>query len=211
MKGYNFPEYDTPVMVSKKVAVIGGGNVAMDSARSSLRLGADEVAVLYRRTEKEMPARREEYENAIEEGIKFIFLVQPIEIIGDEGGYVKGIKVIHNKLGQPDESGRRRPVPIPGSEEILPFDTAIIAIGQKPSPLIPQTYKKLKTGRKGNIEVNPETCETNVPGIFAGGDIATGAATVISAMGMGKKAAKSIIEYLSKKTLIKNESPYNRK
>ena len=199
MKGYNFPEYDTPVMVGKKVAVIGGGNVAMDSARSSLRLGADEVVVLYRRTEKEMPARREEYENAIEEGIKFIFLVQPIEIIGDEGGYVKGIKVIHNKLGEPDESGRRRPVPIPGSEEILPFDTVIVAIGQKPSPLIPQTYKKLKTGRKGNIEVNPETCETNVPGIFAGGDIATGAATVISAMGMGKKAAKSIIEYLSTK------------
>jgi len=199
MKGYNFPEYDTPVMVGKKVAVIGGGNVAMDSARSSLRLGADEVVVLYRRTEKEMPARREEYENAVEEGIKFIFLVQPIEIIGDENGYVKGIKVIHNKLGQPDESGRRRPVPIPGSEEILPFDTVIVAIGQKPSPLIPQTYKKLKTGRKGNIEVNPETCETNVPGIFAGGDIATGAATVISAMGMGKKAAKSIIEYLSTK------------
>ncbi len=199
MKGYNFPEYDTPVMVGKKVAVIGGGNVAMDSARSSLRLGADEVVVLYRRTEKEMPARREEYENAVEEGIKFIFLVQPIEIIGDENGYVKGIKVIHNKLGQPDESGTRKPVPIPGSEEILPFDTVIIAIGQKPSPLIPQSYKKLKTGRKGNIEVNPETCETNVPGIFAGGDIATGAATVISAMGMGKKAAKRIIEYLSTK------------
>jgi len=203
MKGYNFPEYDTPVMVGKKVAVIGGGNVAMDSARSSLRLGADEVVVLYRRTEKEMPARREEYENAIEEGIKFIFLVQPVEIIGDEGGYVKGIKVIHNKLGEPDESGRRKPVPIPGSEEILPFDTVIVAIGQKPSPLIPQTYKKLKIGRKGNIEVNPETCETNVPGIFAGGDIATGAATVISAMGMGKKAAKSIIEYLSTKNSYK--------
>jgi len=148
MKSYNFPESDTPVMIGKKVAVIGGGNVAMDSARSSLRLGADEVIVLYRRTEKEMPARREEYENAVEEGIKFIFLVQPLEIIGDEKGYVRGIKVIHNELGEPDESGRRKPIPIPGSEEILSFDTVIVAIGQKPSPLIPQTYKKLKIGRK---------------------------------------------------------------
>lgn len=202
MKAYNFPEYDTPVEVGRKVAVIGGGNVAMDSARSSLRLGADEVTVLYRRTEKEMPARREEYENAVEEGIKFVFLVQPLEILGDENGFVKGIKVIHNKLGEPDESGRRRPVPVEGSEEILIFDTVIVAIGQKPSPLIPMSYKKLKTGRKGNIEVNPETCETNIPGIFAGGDIATGAATVISAMGMGKRAAKSITEYLN----IKNKT-----
>ncbi|MCS7180613.1 MAG: NADPH-dependent glutamate synthase [bacterium] len=198
MKGYLFPEYDTPVSVGKKVAVIGGGNVAMDSARSALRLGAKEVVVLYRRTEKEMPARKEEYENAIEEGIKFIFLVQPIEIIGDDNGYVKGIKVVHNKLGEPDESGRRKPIPIPNSEEILPFDTVIVAIGQSPSPLIPLTYPYLKTGRHGNIIVNPETCETNVNGIYAGGDIATGSATVISAMGMGKKAAKSIIEYLKK-------------
>ncbi|MCD6408061.1 NADPH-dependent glutamate synthase [bacterium] len=200
MKGYLFPEYDTPVSVGEKVAVIGGGNVAMDSARCALRLGAKEVTVLYRRTEKEMPARKEEYENAIEEGIKFIFLVQPLEIVGDEHGYVKGIKVIHNTLGEPDESGRRRPVPIEGSEEILPFDTVIIAIGQKPSPLIPMAYKKLKTGRKGNIEVDPETCATNVEGIYAGGDIATGAATVISAMGMGKKAAKSIVKYLLSRT-----------
>ncbi len=196
MKAYNFPEYDTPVLIGKRVAVIGGGNVAMDSARSSLRLGANEVVVLYRRTEKEMPARKEEYENAIEESIKFIFLVQPLEIISDKNGYVKGIKVIHNELGKPDESGRRRPVPIEGTEEILPFDTIVVAIGQNPSPLIPQSYKKLKTGKKGNIEVNPETCETNIPGIFAGGDIATGAATVISAMGMGKTAAKNIIERL---------------
>ncbi|MFN4227594.1 MAG: NADPH-dependent glutamate synthase [Candidatus Ratteibacteria bacterium] len=196
MKGYLFPEYDTPVSVGEKVAVIGGGNVAMDSARSALRLGAKEVVVLYRRTEKEMPARKEEYENALEEGIKFIFLVQPLEIIGDEKGYVKFVKVIHNKLGEPDESGRRKPVPIEGSEEVIPFDTVIVAIGQSPSPLITQTYPELKTGRHGNIIVNPETCETNIKGIYAGGDIATGAATVISAMGMGKKAAKSIIEYL---------------
>jgi glutamate synthase (NADPH/NADH) small chain len=173
--------------------------VAMDSARSALRLGAKEVVVLYRRTENEMPARKEEYENAVEEGIKFIFLVQPLEIIGDENGYVKGIKIIHNELGEPDESGRRRPVPIPGSEEILPFDTIIVAIGQSPSPLITQTYPELKTGKHGNIIVDTETCQTNIEGIYAGGDIATGAATVISAMGMGKKAAISIISYLLKK------------
>ncbi|MCM8777716.1 MAG: NADPH-dependent glutamate synthase [Candidatus Omnitrophica bacterium] len=196
MKGYLFPEYDTPVTTGDRVAVIGGGNVAMDSARSALRLGAKEVIVLYRRTEKEMPAREEEVEHAMEEGIKFIFLVQPIEIIGDENGYVKGIKLIHNKLGEPDESGRRRPVPIEGSEEIIPVDCVIVAIGQNPSPLIPSTYKNLKTGKKGNIIVNEETGETNIPGIFAGGDIATGAATVISAMGMGRKAAQSIMKYL---------------
>ncbi len=202
MKAYLFPEYDTPVSVGEKVAVIGGGNVAMDSARSALRLGAKEVIVLYRRTENEMPARKEEYENAVEEGIKFIFLVQPIEIIGDENGYVKAVKVIHNKLGEPDESGRRRPVPIPGSEEILPFDTVIVAIGQSPHPLITQTYPKLKVGKHGNIIVDPETCQTNIEGIYAGGDIATGAATVISAMGMGKKAARSIIHYLRTKSNI---------
>ncbi|MCM8767121.1 MAG: NADPH-dependent glutamate synthase [Candidatus Omnitrophica bacterium] len=196
MKGYLFPEYDTPVSIGEKVAVIGGGNVAMDSARSALRLGAKEVVVLYRRTENEMPARKEEYENAKEEGIKFVFLVQPLEIIGDENGFVKGVKVIHNELGEPDESGRRKPVPIPGSEEIIPFDTVIVAIGQSPSPLITQTYPLLKTGKHGNIIVNPETCETNIKGIYAGGDIATGAATVISAMGMGKKAARSIISFL---------------
>jgi len=200
MKGYLFPEYDTPVSIGEKVAVIGGGNVAMDSARSALRIGAKEVVVLYRRTENEMPARKEEYENAVEEGIKFIFLVQPVEIIGDENGYVKGIKIIHNELGEPDESGRRRPVPIPGSEEILPFDTIIVAIGQSPSPLIPKTYPELKTGKHGNIIVDPETCKTNIDGIYAGGDIATGAATVISAMGMGKKAANSIINYLLAKS-----------
>jgi glutamate synthase (NADPH/NADH) small chain len=199
MKGYLFPDYDTPVSVGKKVAVIGGGNVAMDSARASLRLGAEQVNVLYRRTEKEMPARLEEYEHAKEEGINFIFLVQPLEILGDEEGYVNGVRVIHNKLGEPDESGRRRPVPMEGSEEIIQTDSIIVAIGQNPSPLIPNTYKKLQIGKKGNIIVDERTCETNISGIFAGGDIATGAATVISAMGMGKTAAKSIIKYLEKK------------
>jgi len=197
MKGYLFPEYDTPVTTGEKVAVVGGGNVAMDSARSALRLGAKEVIVLYRRTEKEMPARREEVEHAMEEGIKFVFLVQPLEILGDEDGFVKGIKVIHNRLGEPDESGRKSPVPIEGTEEVIPVDCVIVAIGQNPSPLIPSTYKELKTGKKGNIVVNEETGETNIPGIFAGGDIATGAATVISAMGMGRKAAQSIIKYLA--------------
>lgn len=196
MKGYLFPEYDTPVSTGEMVAVIGGGNVAMDSARAALRLGAKQVNVLYRRTEKEMPARLEEYENAKEEGIIFRFLVQPLKIIGDGLGYVCGIEVIHNRLGEPDESGRRSPVPVEGTGEIVRADSVIVAIGQNPSPLIPSTYKKLETGRKGNIAVNPETCETNIPGIFAGGDIATGAATVISAMGMGKRAAKSIMEYL---------------
>ena len=200
MKGYLFPEYDTPVTTGEKVAVIGGGNVAMDSARSALRLGAKEVIVLYRRTEKEMPARKEEVEHAMEEGIKFVFLVQPLKILGDENGFVKGIKVIHNRLGEPDESGRRSPVSIEGTEEIIPVDCVIVAIGQKPSPLIPATYKNLKTGKKGTIIVNEETGETNIPGIFAGGDIATGAATVISAMGMGRKAAQSIIKYLEKLT-----------
>ncbi|MGC8977089.1 MAG: NADPH-dependent glutamate synthase [Candidatus Ratteibacteria bacterium] len=200
MKAYLFPEYDTPISIGEKVAVIGGGNVAMDCARSALRIGAKEVFVLYRRTENQMPARKEEYENAIEEGIKFIFLVQPVEIIGDENGYVKGIKIIHNKLGEPDESGRPKPIPIEGSEEILSFDTVIVAIGQSPSPLITQSYPELKTGKHGNIIVNLKTCETNIKGIYAGGDVATGSATVISAMGMGKKAAKSIIEYLKNKS-----------
>ncbi|HNS32043.1 MAG TPA: NADPH-dependent glutamate synthase [bacterium] len=201
MKGYLFPDYDTPVSTGETVAVVGGGNVAMDSARASLRLGAKQVNVLYRRTEKEMPARLEEYENAREEGIVFRFLVQPLEILGNEEGYVKGIKVIHNRLGEPDESGRRSPVNIKGTEEIIGADSVIVAIGQNPSPLIPSTYRKLSTGRKGNILVNEKTCETNIPGIFAGGDIATGAATVISAMGMGKTAAKSIVEYLAEKQI----------
>jgi len=199
MKGYLFPEYDTPVSIGQVVAVIGGGNVAMDSARASLRMGAKQVNVLYRRTEQEMPARWEEYENAKEEGIIFKFLVQPLEIIGDEKGYVKGIKVIHNRLGDLDASGRRSPVPIEGTQEMIEVNSVIVAIGQNPSPLIPATYKKLEIGRKGNILVDEKTCKTNISGIFAGGDIATGAATVISAMGMGKTAAKSIIEYFVRK------------
>ena len=197
MKSYKFSESDTPIEVGKKVAVIGGGNVALDAARSALRLGA-KVSVLYRRTENEMPARKEEYENAKEEGIEFHFLTQPIRFIGDDHGYLKGIEVQKMQLGEPDESGRRRPVPVVGSETIMEFDTAIVAIGQKPNPLLTSTMPELKLGKSGIIIVDPQTCQTNIEGIFAGGDITTGAATVISAMGAGKKAAHSIMKYLEK-------------
>ncbi|HOL67071.1 MAG TPA: NADPH-dependent glutamate synthase [bacterium] len=197
MGAFRFPETDTPVDVGRQVAVIGGGNVAMDAARCALRLGAESVQVLYRRTEQELPARREEYENAREEGIVFEFLVSPTAIIADEKGYVTGIKIIRNRLGEPDESGRRRPVPIPDSETVLPFDTVIVAIGQNPNPLIAASCPELKTGRHGEIIADPETGATSVAGIFAGGDITTGAATVISAMGAGKKAARAIVQYLS--------------
>ncbi|HPP07714.1 MAG TPA: NADPH-dependent glutamate synthase [bacterium] len=195
MKAYKFPESDTPVNVGKRVAVIGGGNVALDAARCALRLGA-KVGVLYRRTENEMPARKEEYENAKEEGIEFHFLTLPIRFIGDENGYLKGIEVQKMQLAEPDESGRRKPVPVPGSETIMDFETAIVAIGQRPNPLLTSTMPELKLGRLGIIVVDPETCQTNISDIFAGGDITTGAATVISAMGAGKKAAHSIMKYL---------------
>lgn len=195
MKGYRFPEYDTPVRIGKRVGVVGGGNVAMDSARVALRLGAEEVIVIYRRTEKEMPARREEIINAQEEGIKFLFLTQPVEIM-TEGRTMRGVKCIKMQLGEEDESGRRRPVPIEGSEFFLPLDTLIVAIGQSPNPLLPSTVKGLEQGKKGNIVVN-ERGATSIPGVYAGGDIVTGAATVISAMGAGRKAARSIHEYLS--------------
>ena len=198
MKSYLFPEYETPLNIGKTVAVIGGGNVAMDSARAALRLGAT-VIVFYRRTEKEMPARREEYENAREEGIEFHFLVAPVEILGDEKNWVKGIKLIKMKLGSPDSSGRARPVPVKGSEFSLPVDTVVIAIGQRPNPLVPQSSPGLKTGRIGNIIADEETGETNLKGLFAGGDIATGAATVISAMGAGKRAARAIDKYCQKR------------
>ncbi len=197
MKSYLFPEYETPLNIGKNVAVIGGGNVAMDSARAALRLGAA-VIVFYRRSEKEMPARREEYENAREEGIEFHFLVAPVEILGDEKNWVKGMKVIKMKLGSSDSSGRARPVPVKGSEFYLPVDTVVIAIGQRPNPLVPQSSPGLKTGRIGNIIADEETGETNIEGLFAGGDIATGAATVISAMGAGKRAARAIDRYCQK-------------
>ena len=196
MKAYMFPEYDTPVKVGKRVAVIGGGNVAMDSARCALRLGADEVYIVYRRSEVEMPARREEVENAMEEGIQFKLLTNPKSFIGDESGRVKAIELYEMELGEPDESGRRRPVSKPGTEYIFKIDVAIVALGTRPNPIIPSTTKDLETTRWGTILTDEATGKTSKPGVWCGGDMATGAATVISAMGAGKRAAANIDEYL---------------
>jgi glutamate synthase (NADPH/NADH) small chain len=197
MKAYKFPEYNTPVKIGKVVATFGAGNVAMDCARTSLRLGAEKSYILYRRTEAEMPARAEEIEHAKQEGVTFRLLTNPIRFNGDEKGHLKEVEFIKMQLGEPDESGRRRPVPIPGSEEKMAIDTALVAIGQSPNPLIPHAMKDLKIGKHGNI-VTDEDGRTSVPGVFAGGDIATGAATVILAMGAGKRAARAIDAYLKK-------------
>ncbi|MCG2825658.1 MAG: NADPH-dependent glutamate synthase [Thermoplasmatales archaeon] len=198
MKAYKFPEYDTPVSVGKRVAVVGAGNVAMDSARTSLRLGAEQVFIVYRRSEKEMPARKEEVEHAKEEGVIFMLLTNPVKIFGDEQGFVKKMECIRMRLGEPDESGRRRPLPIKASEFIMDVDTVIVAIGQRPNPLVPKTIKGLEIGKHGNI-ITDENGKTSIEGVFAGGDIATGAATVISAMGMGKKSAEAIDRYIREK------------
>jgi glutamate synthase (NADPH/NADH) small chain len=198
MKAYRFPEYDTPVKMGKKVGVIGGGNVAMDSARTSLRLGAEEVTIVYRRSREELPARIEEVHHAEEEGVRFHFLVNPTEILGDEAGNVIGMQCIKMELGEPDESGRRRPVPIKDSEFVMDLDTVIVAIGNSPNPIIPHTTPGLEVSRWGTIVINEETGMTSLPGVFAGGDIVTGAATVISAMGQGKRAARGIHEFLTK-------------
>ena len=197
MKSYLFPEYITPIRVGQKVAVIGAGNVAMDSARTALRLGAAESTIVYRRSDKEMPARSEEIEHAAEEGVKFALLTSPVEIIGDENGRVKAMVCQEYELGEPDESGRRRPVPIPDAKYIMEVDTVVMAIGQGPNPLIGQTTPDLALNRNGNIIAEEETGRTSKQGVFAGGDIVTGAATVILAMGAGKKAARAIHAYLS--------------
>jgi len=197
MKAYLFPEYDTPIKVGKKVAVIGGGNVAMDAARTALRLGAEESYIVYRRSREEMPARIEEVEHAEEEGVKFELLTSPVRILSNENGWVTGMECIRYKLGEPDESGRRRPVPIEGSEFTMEVDTVVIAIGQGPNPLVPKTTEGLETTKRGNIVADLETGQTSKKGVFAGGDVVTGAATVIMAMGAGKKAARAIHEYLS--------------
>ena len=198
MKAYLFPEYDTPLKIGKRVAVIGGGNVAMDSARSAKRLGAKEVICVYRRTETEMPARNEEIENAKEEGIKFEFLTSPLKISRDAKGWVKEMECIRNELGEPDASGRRRPVPIKGSEFKFQVDTIVCAIGQGPNPLLLSTVPGLKLTKRGYIEIDKSNA-ASIPGVFAGGDIAGGEATVIKAMGAGKAAAVSIDKYLSSK------------
>jgi glutamate synthase (NADPH/NADH) small chain len=196
MRAYDFPNADTPIAVSKRVAVVGGGNVAMDSARTAKRLGA-EVYLVYRRTEVEMPARNEEIEHAKEEGIIFKLLHNPIRYVGDETGRVKGAECLRMELGEPDASGRRRPVPVEGSEFILELDTVVVAIGNGPNPLVPKTTKGLETDvRRGTIKTDLNTMRTSKKGVFAGGDIAIGAATVILAMGHGRQAARSINHYL---------------
>lgn len=198
MKAYRFPEYDTPVRIGERVAVVGGGNVAMDAARTSLRLGAKEVYIVYRRSRDELPARHEEVENAEEEGIIFKLLANPTRIIGNDQGEVKALECIQMELGEPDASGRRKPVPVSGSEFQFPVDNVIVAIGQGPNPILLRNTPGLKLNSRGYIQVDQETLETSLPGVFAGGDIVTGAATVIAAMGAGKKAARQMAEYCKK-------------
>ena len=196
MKAYR-DDYDTPIHTGKKVVVVGGGNVAMDAARTALRLGA-ETTIVYRRTENELPARKEEVHHAKEEGIRFAMLTNPVEVIGDENGWVKAVKCIRMELGEPDESGRRSPVEVPGSEFEIETDTVIMSLGTSPNPLIARTTAGLETNRRGCL-VADENGATTRPGVFAGGDAVTGAATVILAMGAGRKAAAAIHEYIQNK------------
>ncbi|PKQ21803.1 MAG: dihydropyrimidine dehydrogenase, partial [Actinobacteria bacterium HGW-Actinobacteria-5] len=194
MRAGQFPAYDTPLGLGKRVAVIGAGNTAMDAMRVSLRLGADEVHCIYRRTETECPARKEELHHAEEEGITFNWLTNPVEILGDEAGNVRALRCVRMELGEPDASGRRSPVVIPGSEFDFEADTVVYAIGTSPNPILGQT-SKLKLDKRGYIQCD-EALATSLAGVYAGGDIVTGAATVILAMGAGRKAAASIKDYL---------------
>ena len=196
MKAYLFPEYNTPIHLGRNIAVVGGGNVAMDAARASLRLGAENVYLVYRRAREQMPARAEEVENAFEEGVLPRLLTNPIRILGNDKAWVKGIECIKMELGEPDASGRQKPIAIEGSEHVIDVDMVIMAIGQGPNPLLTSTTPDLALTKWGNIVADPETCKTNKKGVFAGGDIVTGGATVILAMGAGKKAAKAIDDYL---------------
>ena len=200
MKAYEFPVYDTPVKLGKKVIVVGAGNTAMDAARNALRLGS-EVTIVYRRSRQEMPARLAEIHHAEEEGIEFRLLTNPTRIIG-ENGWVKAMECIRMELGEPDESGRRRPVPVSGSEFVLECDSVIIAVGQSPNPILTKSLPGLEMTKWGTVVVDPETMETSIPGIFAGGDIISGGTTVIEAMGDGKKAARGISAYLQKKARV---------
>jgi glutamate synthase (NADPH) small chain len=199
MKAYKFPEYDTPIVKGKNVAVVGGGNVAMDSVRTAMRLGADHVYLIYRRSRAEMPARIEEIHHAEEEGIELHLLTNPIRYIGNDKGWVVGVECLKMELGEPDESGRRRPVPMKGSEFVIDIDTAVVAIGAGANPLVQSTTPGLKTNKWNYIEADEETGQTSREGVFAGGDIVTGAATVILAMGAGRKAARAIHQYLMSK------------
>lgn len=198
MKGYR-PEYDTPVPRARRVAVVGGGNVAMDAARCAKRLGAEQVRIVYRRGEEEMPARLEEIHHAKEEGIEFCFLTAPVAVHGDEEGFVTALECVSMELGEPDDSGRRRPREVEGSNHLLDADLVIAAIGNSPNPLIRTTTPGLEANRRGCLVVEEETLRTTREGVYAGGDAVTGAATVILAMGAGKKAAASIHEYLQNK------------
>lgn len=197
MKAYLFPEYDTPIKRPRRVAVVGAGNVAMDAARCALRLGAEEVYIIYRRSEAEMPARKEEVEHAREEGIIFRLLTNPTRVLDDGKGWVAGVEVMEMDLGEPDASGRRRPIPKPGTEYVIELDTVVVAVGTSPNPVVPKTTKGLEVTRHGTIVADPETGATTRKGVWAGGDIVTGAATVIEAMGAGKRAAQDIHRYLT--------------
>lgn len=201
MRGYQFPDHSTPVKVGRRVAVLGAGNVAMDAARTALRLGADEVSIIYRRSAKEMPARAEEIEHAREEGVQFQLLTSPVAITGDDLGWVKSMTCLRYTLGEPDASGRRSPVPIPGSDFTIDVETVIVAIGTGPNPLVTHSTEGLALTRRGNI-VADEDGRTSIPGVYAGGDIVTGAATVILAMGAGKRAARAMDVYLQSKTPV---------
>jgi len=196
MKAYLFPKYDTPIKIGRRVAVVGGGNVAMDSARCALRLGAEEVFIVYRRSREEMPARAEEVENAEAEGVIFKLLTNPVEIYGDERGWVSGMQCVRMELGEPDESGRRRPVPIEGSEFDMDVDVVVMAIGTSPNPMVFTGTEGLERTRWGTVVADQETGRTMKPRVWAGGDVLTGAATVISAMGAGKRAAADIDRFL---------------
>jgi len=196
MRAYDFPAHDTPVLRGKRVAVIGGGNVAVDSVRTAKRLGAELAAIIYRRSHHEMPAREEEVKHAEEEGIEFHFLTTPTRYVGDDKNQVKAMACLRMELGEPDSSGRRRPIPIEGSEFITEVDMVVVAIGQSPNPLIAQTTPQLREGKWGNLEVDWNTMATTMPGVYAGGDIVRGGATVILAMGDGRLAASEIDKYL---------------
>jgi len=196
MKAYLFPEWDTPVKVGARVAVVGAGNVAMDAARCALRLGAEEVHIVYRRSSEEVPARGEEVHHAEEEGIIFDFLTNPVEVYGDEKGWVRGMRCIRMQLGEPDASGRRRPLPIEGSEFDMAVDMVVMALGTRPNPLVFTESGGLERTRHGTVVADEKTGKTTKDRVWAGGDIVTGAATVISAMGAGKAAAADIDRYL---------------
>lgn len=196
MKAYRFPEYDTPIALGRRVITIGGGNVAMDASRTALRLGAEESIIVYRRSRDEMPARAEEIHHAEQEGVQMKLLTGPLAILGDDQGRVTGLECLRNELGEPDASGRRRPMPVKDSNFQIPADIVVVAVGQSPSPLIPKTTPDLKTVKQGVVVVDEKTMKTSKKGVFAGGDVATGGATVILAMGHGKLASKAIHEYL---------------